>query len=383
MFMKNILKKFLIVFISLAIIFNISLVSNAVDEDSTTVNDEEQTNESDEMNSSDETQKQKNFYYLGSDDVNITNKIRGDVYILTSGKVTIDSTVEGNVFILANEVELIENSEIDYSLYCISDNLTIDGTIASNTYAISQKFYLTEKGNLFRDLFLMADNIDISGDIDRDTNVSFTNIVLSENAYINGDFNYSSEKEMTIPENVIMGQVNYTNITPSSDKDSNNISSTFFSILSYIMFVIVIFIILKWLNSKLINNSDKLIPNIWKYILFSILGLVITPIASIILLMLGLTINLAFLLLALYLIVILLASSVLIINLSNLIAQKIGTEQNTIKNVLCIVILCITYKLLQLIPFIGELVTFAFVIIGLGIILKTTISSNKSETNNI
>ena len=402
--MKNIFKKFLIIFISLSLIFNITLVSNAVDEDVEALNNEEQVDESLKIDSSennvspdgdekkDETDSlennikdakiQKNYYYLGSDDLNITDDIYGDVYIITSGKVTISSKVEGNVFILASEVNLSENSEIDFSLYCISDNLTINGIIINNTYAIAQKFYLTENANLFKDLFLMADNIDISGSIDRDVNISGSNIVLSEYAYINGDFNYSSENEITIPEHVIAGQVNYSKITPSSNENSNNIIlGKIFNILSYIVFVIIIFIILKWLNNKLINNSDKLILNIWKYVLYGILGLLITPFAIIILLLLGLTAKLALLLLALYFIVILLAPSVLIINLSNFLVQKFGKDPNTMKNVLCIALLCVVYKLLQFI--ISSIIIFAFIVVGFGIILKAIMSSKNSETNNI
>ena len=87
-------------------------------------------------------------------------------------------------------------------------------------------------------------------------------------------------------------------------------------------------------------------------------------------------------LLTLYFILLLIASSILIINLSGLIADKLSTKfekaNHTLLMITSIVVLSIAYKLLQLVPSLGIIITFAFVIIGMGLFIRNIIPIKKA-----
>ena len=115
----------------------------------------------------------------------------------------------------------------------------------------------------------------------------------------------------------------------------------------------------------------KILP---KYLLYGLIGLIVTPILATLLLMSEVTLSLTVLLIALYISALIVASSIVVIILAKLLAKKITqkyTNSNiTLMTVLSILVICLAYKLLQLIPVFGTILTFAFALVGLGILLK-------------
>ena len=95
--------------------------------------------------------------------------------------------------------------------------------------------------------------------------------------------------------------------------------------------------------------------------------------------------NLAFILMAIYFVLLLIASSVFIITLSKLLAEKLhekfDNSSNILLTILSIAVLSIVYKILQLIPVLGVLVTFLFVIIGIGILIKNIIPTKEIKNS--
>ena len=54
---------------------------------------------------------------------------------------------------------------------------------------------------------------------------------------------------------------------------------------------------------------------------------------------------------------------------------------NTLLTVLSIAVLSIIYKIFQLIPVFGTLITFAFVVIGIGILTKSIIPTKEQKNS--
>ena len=90
-----------------------------------------------------------------------------------------------------------------------------------------------------------------------------------------------------------------------------------YSAISYVILAIVLFIIFKFINSKLINEYTEFTHNLAKYFLYGLLGLIVTPFVCFVLLMLNVTINLAFILFAIYLGFMFVASCITIIEREN------------------------------------------------------------------
>ena len=405
--MKNILRKILIIFILLiSSISVLSLADNEVDNSesvnynneiipiSDDANDASNVDASEDITEVDETEDEydyptkdstsKNYFYAGTEDVNITTPVKGDVFVVTSGNVTIDTDISGNAFICANTVTIGEYSIIEASLFNASNSLILSGDVGINVYNISKN--LTLSGNVDCDVFSSSAKSNLDGCISGNVNISSENITISDELSIEGDLNYSSKKQVDIPENTVKGKVNFSSINTDTEVSTiTKISDFLASVLSLAVLAIVLFVIGKWLNCKFISTYPDLVKNLPKSLLYGFLALIVIPIASLILLICGVTMNLAFILTALYLILLLIASSVVIIVLSKLVAEKLNVKfekaNNTLLTILSIIVLSIVYKLIQLIPVLGSITIFAILIIGIGILINNIIP-NKEVKNS-
>ena len=405
--MKNILRKILIIFILLiSSISVLSLADNEVDNsESVNYNDEimpisDDANDASNVDASEDTTEvdetedeydyptkdstSKNYFYAGTEDVNITTPVEGDVFVVTSGNVTIDTDISGNAFICANTVTIGEYSLIEASLFNASNSLILSGDVGINVYNISRNFTLS--GNVDCDVFSSSAKSNLDGCISGNANISSENITISDELSIEGDLNYSSKKQVDIPENTVEGKVNFSSINTDTEVSTiTKISDFLASVLSLAVLAIVLFVIGKWLNCKFINTYPDFVKNLPKSLLYGFLALIVIPIASLILLICGVTINLAFILTALYLVLLLIASSIVIVILSKLVAEKLNVKfekaNNTLLTILSIIVLSIVYKLIQLIPVLGSITIFAFLIIGIGILINNIIP-NKEVKNS-
>lgn len=413
--MKNILRKILIIFILLiSSISVLSLADNEVDnsesvnyndevmpisddaDDTSNVDASEDTTEENETdyNTQDSTEDEydyqtkdstsKNYFYAGTEDVNITTPVEGDVFVVTSGNVIIDTDICGNAFICANTVTIGEYSIIEASLFNASNSLILSGDVGINVYNISKN--LTLSGTVDYDVFSSSAKSNLSGYISRNANISSENITISDELSIEGDLNYSSKKQVDIPENTVEGKVNFSSINTDTKVSTIAKMNDFLtSVLSLAVLAIVLFVIGKWLNCKFISTYPDLVKNLPKSLLYGFLTLIVVPVVSLILLICGVTINLAFILTALYLVLLLVASSIVIVILSKLVAEKLNVKfekaNNTLLTILSIIVLSIVYKLIQLIPVLGSITIFAFLIIGIGILINNLIP-NKEVKNS-
>ena len=350
--MKNILRKILIIFILLVSSISVlSLADNEVDnsesvnyndevipisddaDDTSNVDASEDTTEEDETDYNTKDSTSKNYFYAGTEDVNITTPVEGDVFVVTSGNVTIDTDISGNAFICANTVTIGEYSLIEASLFNASNSLILSGDVGINVYNISRNFTLS--GNVDSDVFSSSAKSNLDGCISGNANISSENITISDELSIEGDLNYSSKKQVAIPENTVKGKVNFSSINTDTEVSTITKMNDFLtSVLSLAVLAIVLFVIGKWLNCKFISTYPDLVKNLPKSLLYGFLTLIVIPIASLILLICGVTINLAFILTALYLVLLLVASSIVIVILSKLVAEKLNVKFEKANNTL-------------------------------------------------
>lgn len=382
--MKNMLKKISFIFILLILsIVSISLADNTVNYDNEVVpiSIDGDVPVDIGLSQDEASTSQKNYFYFGTDDVNLTTPITGDVFIATSGAVTIDTTINGNAFVCATSVTISENAVIQSSLFNASNSLTMAGTIGINIYDVSSDFTLN--GTIKNDLFLTSSKSNINGSVYGDVNISAENISVSDSASIKNNFNYSAKEKINLSENVVDGTVNYNAISTSKEDTSSDVTDFIVSTISFVIFAVVIFILCKWFNCRFINFHTNFFGNLPKCLLYGFLGLIVTPIVCVILLILNLTLNLSFMLLAIYILTLFIASSIVIIVLSKLIAEKLQNKftktNNTLLTILSIVVFSIVYKLLQLIPTLGAIITFAMVMVGIGILFKNLIPAKEPK----
>lgn len=379
--MKNILKKSLIIFIVFLLGFSFNLISNAESENNVNYDDQIALLDNASSGQIEANSVQKNYFYAGSDDVNLSNPVEGDAFICTSGTVNISSTINGNVFVLASSVNVLNSANIQGSLFNTSYSLSIDGSIGSNVYNFSKALNFT--GTIDLDLFSASNKSTLSGNIYRNANISSDDLEFTDSASINGDLNYSSKEQVSVSDNMVKGKTSYTIVSTDDEGTSFKAKDFVISLISFIVLALVIFAISKWLKLKFMDSDLEFFKTLPKYLLYGLIGLIVTPILAVLLLMFEVTLSLTVILIALYISALIVASSIVVVILAKLLAGKIAqkyTNSNvTLITVLSILVICLAYKLLQLIPVFGTILTFAFALVGLGILLKNICPTKTKE----
>ena len=328
--------------------------------------------------------------YLFDEEITIDTPVDGNAFLF-GNNVTINTEINGDVFVCANNIVIGENAIIYSNLFSISSNVEIKG-IVNEAFSVAEKFSILG-GYVYRDLKLACDTLNVYGSIGRNAFVACENINFdTEENYtskIYGDLNYSSSSELTIPEGFVEGTTNFT-VTNTSINENTSTQSIIISYIvdaiTNIIFVLAIALVILWIAPKFAEKTKDIITNKkGSTIGFGLLGLFATPIACVILLILNVTSTVSLLLLAIYIIALILSKTIFTIVINNCICNKL----KIIKKPATFGILSVTSLIIWaigFIPYLGDFVSFALTVIGLGILILSIIPNKKNistETNSI
>lgn len=337
----------------------------------------------------------KSDVYLAGDNINIDYVVDGNVFIFADN-VTISSQIGGDAFICAKTITISNQGYIFSNLFAVSDYLNIEGVVY-DVYSCAKN--VTVSGYVYRDLKSTSDTLNIFGTIGRNAFVSASTInfvnetsvvseeegsepmTISSQGTISGNLNYSSKSEISIPENVVSGEINYTQI--SSSNENSSVKDYIVSLLTFLVLVAIIWLLSLWLAPKFLSNTDKLLTKRFLPVLgYGVLGLLLLPIIAILLICSGITSSIGLLILILYIALLCISTSVFLIAVNNVICNKFNISKKwPMFGILMIV--SIVLWLLSLIPYIGVVLKIACVILGLGIVIVNILPhKEKSENKN-
>lgn len=345
---------------------------NVVNEDQTEVNEE---------NNNDSSDFKKSDVYLTGQDVKIDYVVDGNVFVVAEN-VTISSQIGGDAFICAKNITIDKEGYIFSNLFAAANDVTIEGVVY-DVFAAANN--ITVSGFVYRDMKAVANTLNIYGTVGRNAFVdveklNFTRGNEDSEDYvvgaITGDLNYSSKSEAEIPEGVIGGKANFTKVI--SNENSTSASDYIVSALSFIALAVAIWLLSLWLAPKFLKNTEKLISKrILAVIGFGILGLITIPIISIVLLCVGIA-SVALPLLLLYILLLLISVSVFIIAITNVLCTKLKIEKKLLTFCLLVGVSLVVW-LIKLIPVVGGLVSFAAMLLGLGILITNILPHKEKE----
>ena len=343
--------------------------------------DQEDSNSNTNATSTDENSFKKSDVYLAGDNITVDYIIDGNAFIIAD-TVTMSSQIGGDAFICAKTINITEQGYIFSNLFAVSESLNIDGVVY-DVYSCANT--VTVSGYIYRDLKATCDTLNIFGTIGRNAFASTSNInfiktngseqsqVLAQ-GNVSGDLNYSSKSEISIPENVVAGNVNFSAATSSSKGD---ILKYVISLLTFLVLVSIVWLLLSWLAPKFLTNAETLLTKKPLPVLgFGALTLILLPILAIILLLLKLASSAGLLLIVFYILLICLSTSIFLITVSNIICKKF----NITKKALSFVVILVTSAILwgaSFIPYIGILLKLVCMLFGLGILAKAILPSKK------
>lgn len=333
-----------------------------------------------------------------SEDVSDDNFKKGDLY-LVGDNITIDYIVDGNVFIFANTVTI--NSQIGGDVFVCAGTVNVgeEGSIFSNLFAFAKDINIS---GLVYDLYASSQNVTISGYIYRDIRVGLNTLnidgVIGRNAFVtansihfatssddensvnsqgvvNGDFNYTSNAEISIPEGSVVGNTNFT----QAKKTNASIQFYILSLGKFLTTVAVIWLFCLWITPKFLKNTKnlitkKLLPVVGYGILTPILALIV----FVLLFVLGITSTVAGLGIAILFLGLAISSSIFVITINYLICDRLKIEKTMGIFGLLLVTAAIVW-LVTLIPYVGSLISYVAAILGLGILVKSILPEKTSS----
>lgn len=323
--------------------------------------------------------------YLVGQDITIDYTIDGNLYVF-GNNVTINSQIVGDVFVCANQLVVEKDGYIYSNLFACAQSVTVNGVIY-DAYVCTNNFTISG-GYIYRDLRLSANTVNIFGIVGRNAYIGCNTLtfenqnadstsenVTSSRGIINGNLEYSAN-ESYIPEGCVNGE---TKFTPIEINDDVSIKYYVISLASFLCLVIFIWLILLWLSPKFLGQTNDLLKTKKSSIaLYGILGLILIPIVSVLLMFSGIAANVGLLILALYIILLCVSKTFFTIALNKLVCTKLKIEK-TLANFGVLLVSSLVVWVVGLIPYVGSILSFIMVWIGLGVML-TYVIPNKSDS---
>ena len=327
--------------------------------------------------------------YIFQDDVTIDYQVDGNLFIFANN-VTITSQIGGDAFIFANSINIEEDAYILNNLFVCCNDITVKG-IAYNIYSISNT--LTIDGFILRDLRCSSNSVHINGMVGRNAYMYSPNIIFQESTEsasgdgtitsygsVQGNLTYYSENEQTFPDTAVSGTTNYTSVSTSN----NTVTDYIYSLGTILVLVIFIWLISLWLSPRFAHNSNTDISakKILRIIGLGILVPIIIALLAIITLFIPITSSIAVLFIYLLFILLFVSSSITIININDIICNKLNISQNICK-LGFLILSTLIFWLLTLIPYVGVIVYVIAIILGIGSVsYKVFIKEETSKTSD-
>lgn len=310
--------------------------------------------------------------YLFGDTITVDYIVDGNAFIFAN-KVVINSQIGGNVFVCAKEVTVEENGFVVNSLFGFAEKITVSGVVC-DLYAAAKTVDVT--GYIYRDMRTGSETLNLTGIVGRDAfveadKINFTasdeNSNIVQGATIGNNFNYTSSEEITIPENMVKGNVDFKKSVDVTSMKS--INDYILDLGTFVCTVAVIWLLALWLAPKFVKSpynilSKKVLPVLG----YGILTPIVFAFAFVIFILLGITANIALLSLALLVMLMAISSSAFVITANGLVCSKLKIEK-AIQTFGILIISAIVYWLITLIPIVGSIISLVACIIGLGIIV--------------
>lgn len=314
------------------------------------------------------------LYLIGSDIV-MDKLVDGNVFLI-GRNITVTGQTSGNMFIIGENVTL-DKSFITSSAFIIGKKVQFNA-VSSSLYCIADELSIDSQFGVYLDLYATCKTFNCSGLVGRDTYLTANTMNFGDTATFYGDFNYTSNSEIEIPENLVAGDVIFSK-TIEEDKNQTSMISYISDLIQTLMFITVLFFIIKIFTKDPESKEYSTLSHPFKTFGVGILSIPLIFIAILVLMLsiIGLSAGL----LGLYVYILLLVFAQFIFTISLARHLCIGKKHKGIKQFLFTVLFTIILWALSLIPFIGIITNIIVIIMGFGIFIYTPLRKKARCTN--
>lgn len=392
---KKSLKILLVLVTILSLISTFSLATDTtVDEDNTPVT----TSVDDAVAISDDTSEDATDTDTDSESTSTEASTNHDLYLAEDSVTISDSeTVNGNAFVIANTVTV--NGQIGGDLFVIADTLNIDGgqiygnvfALANNItlngliydlYGICDNLIMSYDGIAYRDLKVNCDTASLNGVVGKNVNIQAgKSLNIESDCIIYGDLNYTTNNEISVPDGIVTGTVNFEKI--SVQKTTDSVWNYVFSALYVLVFTLIIWLLMSKLAPKFYGKINNMPTK--KMLISMLVGLVtiiVVPLVALLLMITVIGIPVAFALIAVFALVVAISFAIATIGISNKLANK-AKSLAKFNNLFAVIIVTLVLWALTKIPYVGAVISFLLVLCGLGMFISSIINKKNKTTTPV
>ena len=315
--------------------------------------------------------------YKATTDATYTLKdnVYGNVFI-AGNEVIVDSDfISGDLFIVANNVTINKDSVIDGNLYIAAQSIKIEGTLYRSVYLAGKTINFSESSFVAYDALIAGELIKINGEMARNVYVYAGTLEVSDTATVGKDLNYEANEKAEVPENVVAGNINFTKIVTDEKSTLEIVLEYVIDLLEALIFTLTIFIIISLISSKFTYKAQEYMgKHVLKSIGIGLFTLIVMPFAAVILILMNSTAAVGVALIPIYILLLFIANAITAIAFSAMLCNR----SKGMKLPIVLVLITIALWALELIPYIGTIVAFFSILIGMGVLLQVIFSKNKT-----
>ena len=335
--------------------------------------------------------------------VNSNAVINGNVYIICDEFVLEPGAeINGDLYIIADKITIQKSSSIYGNLFAISSEILLDGRVDKSVYAISDTFNMNYYGAISNDLHLTSENVTLSsvirrnayissktittnsdfllygsleadshefnfsGQIDRDAKINSKKINFINNkdgnkidCLISGALNYSSEEKLQIEDGIVEGEINYSEYVEKIDATPTfKLKSFILNLITFVFYILTVVLVFNLVNKNYKNKKYNISPkNVLASFGIGLISFVIVAIAILLLMLIQVGTTLSFALLFAYSFLLFMAMPIFVLDIALLLKDKFNIYLST-------GIIAIALSIISLIPVVGSIVMFVFMMTG-------------------
>lgn len=311
--------------------------------------------------------------YLFDNNIVMDKLVDGNVFIF-GGNVEITGQVNGNLFVLADKVTFNE-STIRYSIFVCANSVYYNGA-CNDLYVATNNLETTYNSYVVRDVKALSSNATFLAAIGRDVDLISNSVNFGEGEnipVIYGSLRYSADSEIEIPEKMISGDgtVTYTKLSDTTN-NIDSIADILIPFITFIITVLVVYAIIKKFAPNFYNklSSEKIsFLKLLKAFAIGLLTIIVFAFLFVILLITVIGLDLAFILLALFILLCLMSVPVLTIVITNWLKPALKIEKTSMF-CLILVLVSIIIQGLTLIPYASEIMIAIISSTALGLLIN-------------
>ncbi len=275
------------------------------------------------------------------------------------GSIFINGTVGHDVVVLGGQVNIASTAVISGDLVVIGGTVVIDGPVRGNVY-------------------IRGGNVTINSALAGSAKIAARTLTFGSQAAIGGALVYSGPVAAAIPDGAVRGAITY-NKTAAKDYRSGSDSFAAFAALGFFFKIVSLFVLAYILTTVFKRRSHDLVQNSFTRFGWDILhgfsALVIIPFAAVVLLVTFIGAPLAVLAVAVYAILLVLAGLLAPIMVGAWAWKLIKKTHDYEVNVYSVLIGVLAYYIAALIPFVGWIFCFVFMLAALGVLARSVLTA--------